>query len=604
MPAKRYECALPWCSSPEGPICPKCRGRIEEIRQELGLERERLSTAILELLWSRRQETLLLAEISRATGVSRGELAAHRRQLGAKAPKHGVDRPTAIALVRGAVLADQAPTLHQFAEDRGVGVETLLRRAKRGQLIVWKRGHRLYVPLAEAEKIPSRGGVSTPEVARRLGVTYDTVGGWIRDGLIKGEISWGGHYRIPETEVVRLERLSGWLTTDRAAQRLKVTRSHLRELCTAGKLAFERFGRELRLDPEAVERYRAEHLPPAGTLSPAEFAKKVGLSRLPIVRRCREGEIRCVMWRGQYRIPVSELRRYRAWIPLLEAAEESGIAYLNLRQLAHTGRLIHRRQGGRLFITGKVLRELIWQKENLISAEEFGRIVGITEAQAKKLASEKRVATFKNPLVGRGTFLRSEAERARRIIASQRENLVTSDEYARLAGLGRIAVQQLGRAGLIRVVDPWVGEASYHRGLALTIRRQLAWQDRDLLSATALSEATGIRLSRVRELQDAGEIPTYRLLLSGDRVFHRSSMRKLRRRVAWERANLLTAPEFGKALGLSNGQIYRLIREDLIERIDRPLAGKGTLKRSSLEVVRAMIKRGEITPTRSLSPAA
>ena len=50
---------------------------------------------------------------------------------------------------------------------------------------------------------------STGRVARLLGVTDRTVRDWIKQGRIRAERTIGGHYRIPEDEVLRLLRAGG-----------------------------------------------------------------------------------------------------------------------------------------------------------------------------------------------------------------------------------------------------------------------------------------------------------------------------------------------------------------------------------------------------------
>jgi len=44
------------------------------------------------------------------------------------------------------------------------------------------------------------------ELAKRLGVSGDTVRHWIRTGKLKAHTTPGGHYRIPISEAKRIEK--------------------------------------------------------------------------------------------------------------------------------------------------------------------------------------------------------------------------------------------------------------------------------------------------------------------------------------------------------------------------------------------------------------
>lgn len=53
--------------------------------------------------------------------------------------------------------------------------------------------------------IPSERLYSSREVARRVGVSLETVQGWARSGLIRAvRVGEQGRYRIPERELERL----------------------------------------------------------------------------------------------------------------------------------------------------------------------------------------------------------------------------------------------------------------------------------------------------------------------------------------------------------------------------------------------------------------
>jgi molybdopterin-binding protein len=51
--------------------------------------------------------------------------------------------------------------------------------------------------------------VTPREAARRLGVSYPTIKQWIYKGLVRTRSTAGGHHRIPDAEVERLQASSG-----------------------------------------------------------------------------------------------------------------------------------------------------------------------------------------------------------------------------------------------------------------------------------------------------------------------------------------------------------------------------------------------------------
>jgi molybdopterin-binding protein len=58
--------------------------------------------------------------------------------------------------------------------------------------------------------------VTPREAARRLGVSYPTIKQWIYKGLVRTRSTAGGHHRIPEAEVERLQATSGLPLPSRA----------------------------------------------------------------------------------------------------------------------------------------------------------------------------------------------------------------------------------------------------------------------------------------------------------------------------------------------------------------------------------------------------
>jgi molybdopterin-binding protein len=51
--------------------------------------------------------------------------------------------------------------------------------------------------------------ITPREAARRLGVSYPTIKQWIYQGALRTRPTPGGHHRIPETELQRLQASSG-----------------------------------------------------------------------------------------------------------------------------------------------------------------------------------------------------------------------------------------------------------------------------------------------------------------------------------------------------------------------------------------------------------
>jgi excisionase family DNA binding protein len=413
-------CATPWCNAlicTKIDRCSDCAKRVRYIRQSLGLKREQIPESILRLLWVP-ESALSLSDIAKATGRSRDYLRQRRHQLGAGARKGKVRRGVALALIRGILLEEQGVKLGDLARRTGWSVVTLNRWVGQKKLQAWKVGRWWLVPIAVAEQVkPSpEGGIGSVEAAARIGIHPGTLGDWIRDGEVAATVVGGGHYRISEEEVARLAQVAGWLTTEQVAKRLGVSQDTVLEYCRAGLVSAEKLGQRYRVNPEEIKRFREQHRPPRATLSAREFGRRVGLSRLAVVQRCRSGRLRHRIWEGQYRIPTSEVRHFQARIPLKEASDQTGLPYINLRELARKGRLPHERVGERIFVSQEQVEELTWQKENLISAGELARLTGLTKPQVKRLCAQRQIKTVERPLVGKAICVRSSVHEVRAMI--------------------------------------------------------------------------------------------------------------------------------------------------------------------------------------------
>jgi molybdopterin-binding protein len=60
------------------------------------------------------------------------------------------------------------------------------------------------------------------EASRRLGVSYPTIKQWIYKGALRTQPTAGGHHRIPESEIERLQAVSGRAPARRARRRATV----------------------------------------------------------------------------------------------------------------------------------------------------------------------------------------------------------------------------------------------------------------------------------------------------------------------------------------------------------------------------------------------
>ena len=58
------------------------------------------------------------------------------------------------------------------------------------------------------------------EASRRLGVSYPTIKQWIYKGTLRTRPTAGGHHRIPESEIERLQAVSGRAPQRRAHRRV------------------------------------------------------------------------------------------------------------------------------------------------------------------------------------------------------------------------------------------------------------------------------------------------------------------------------------------------------------------------------------------------
>jgi putative resolvase len=63
----------------------------------------------------------------------------------------------------------------------------------------------LLVPTASG---PSERLLRPREVCRRLGISYSTLSRWVREGRIRAVRTAGGKYRVPESEVRRLQEVA------------------------------------------------------------------------------------------------------------------------------------------------------------------------------------------------------------------------------------------------------------------------------------------------------------------------------------------------------------------------------------------------------------
>lgn len=329
----------------------------------------------------------------------------------------------------------------------------------------------------------STGELSTDQAARLLGLTRDAVNRRCRLGDFRA-LHRGRYYRLPTAEIIRIRQARSKLTTQEAGRELGVSASWVCLLIGEGRLQAE----ELRtcsggylLDPRELDRYqerqRTRRTPPRETLSAREFAAEVGHSPSTVSDWCRLRRIRARKWRGSYRIPRSELDRFRSLTHLHAAGERSGVAYDALRHLVYAGRLPHERWGRHVYLTTQTLERLKWEKENLISSKALGRQVGLGGDAILRLGREGRIPMVTETWLGQGQFLRESVEVLRERLAWERENLIPTRELARLSGTHPSTVHRLAAAGKIETAQqPLLPKRGTHLRSSVERIRQLVEQ--------------------------------------------------------------------------------------------------------------------------------
>ena len=197
--------------------------------------------------------------------------------------------------------------------------------------------------------------ISTRELARHLGVTQATVINRIKKGVIEA-VRIGRSYAIPHSYIAagtspyQIHRTedTDYLSIMEAARLLGITRMAVYNRIRKGQLAAERVGRHFVIARDALATRTKETVPSRRYVSLPQYAKQVGLSRVAVWKKVKDGQLSAkrvggrhfiAMEQTEYDTTAAEPRALQDYRSVPEVARELGISRIAVFKRIQKGRI-------------------------------------------------------------------------------------------------------------------------------------------------------------------------------------------------------------------------------------------------------------------------
>lgn len=191
----------------------------------------------------------------------------------------------------------------------GVTPQYVTQRIRTGSLPALTIGRRYFVPIEALDNVVPRGSITVQQAAARLGVTPEWVRQRIREGSLPAA-KVGHRYFIRAEGLTRPTPVTrkafvppeGYVTTPEAARRLGISRKNVGNRIRKGFLPAVKDGRRLIVPVEALVT-----LPTEGHVSVYEAADRLGVTKWALYERIRSGILPSVKVGQTIAIPIAAL---------------------------------------------------------------------------------------------------------------------------------------------------------------------------------------------------------------------------------------------------------------------------------------------------------